>query len=394
VQVTFKGARDDRGITALAQTTEVAASTLLTVFFIRLYITSILLIVFFIKLYITSIMTLTLTAAVWDDLWDQSWEQTGYSPPYEPFVQICKTPAAIGNGTFQSIELYPEVWLGIGHRTYPGETIIEFSEAEHPIQLGFMLSGKWLDSNEGQLSPTHTMISGSGIQRELASKVLADQGEIFVEIVMSPDRLAQFFPDAAGQLPAELNFLVKGDDWQTLIYPPSTPAIQRTVQEIVTCPYQGFEKRLFLQGKVHDLIGLQLMSVLRDRGSFPSTTRLKPETIARLHHAKDLLAMQLEHPPSLSQLAQQVGISDRTLQRGFQTLFNTTVMGYLTEQRLKQAKQLLRQGATEGLRSTRTVTEVATMVGYRNMGHFAMAFKRRFGITPSQCLAGKVADFE
>jgi AraC-like DNA-binding protein len=338
-------------------------------------------------------MTLTLTAAAWDDLWNQSWEKS-YSPAHEPFVEICKTPVAIGNGTFQSIELYPEVWLGIGHRTYPGETIVKFSEAEHPIQLGFMLSGKWLDSNDGQFSPTHTMISGSGIQRELASKVLADQGEVLVEIMMSTDRLRQFFPDAAGQLPTELNFLVKGDDWQTLIYPPSTPAIQRTVQEIVTCPYQGFEKRLFLQGKVHDLIGFQLMSVLRERGGFPVPTRLKPETIARLHHAKDLLAMQLEQPPSLSTLAQQVGLSERTLQRGFQTHFKTTVMGYLTQQRLEQAEQLLRQSATEGLRSTRTVTEIATMVGYGNMGHFAMAFKRRFGITPSQCLAGKMADFE
>jgi AraC-like DNA-binding protein len=331
-------------------------------------------------------MTITFTAAAWDDLWNQSWKQS-YSPPHEPFVEICKVPAAIGNGTFQSIELYPEIWLEIGHFTYADPIVTKHPEAEHPLQLGFMLSGTITDSNDGQLSPTHTMISGSGIQRELASQVSNHGCEILVEIVMSPNRLAQFFPDAAGQLPAELNFLVKGDDWQTLIYPQSTPAIQHTVREIVTCPYQGFEKRLFLQGKVHDLMGLQLMSVLRDRGSFPSPTRLKPEMIARLHHAKDLLAMQLESPPSVSQLAQRVGVSDRTLQRGFQTLFNTTVVGYLTQQRLQQAEQLLRQG-------DRTVTEVATMVGYGNMGHFAMAFKRRFGITPSQCLAGKMAGFE
>jgi AraC-like DNA-binding protein len=174
------------------------------------------------------------------------------------------------------------------------------------------------------------------------------------------------------------------------------------VQEIVTCPYQGFEKRLFLQGKVHDLIGLQLMAMLRDschdpsgnRGRLPVPHRLKPETIARLHQAKDILAVQLQQPPSLSTLAQQMGMSERTLQRGFRTLFNTTVMDYLTQQRLERAEQLLRQAATDGLPSTRTVTEVATMVGYGNMGHFAAAFKRRFGITPSQCLAGKLAAFE
>jgi AraC-like DNA-binding protein len=338
-------------------------------------------------------MTIILTATEWDELWDTSW-QTAQIPVHEPFVEICAVPEAIGTGTFQWVELYPEVLLGIGQRTFLDDVMIKGSEVEHPVQFGFMLSGGWLDSNGDQLSPTHTMISGSGIQRELTSKMLADR-DVFVEIVMPPDRLTQFFPDSSGQLPAELSFLVKGDDWQTLIYPQSTPTIQRLVREIVYCPYQGFEKRLFLQGTVHDLIGLQLMSVLRDscndpcgnRGSLPSSDSLKSQTIARLHQAKNLLALQLEQPPSLLELAQQVGVSERTLQRGFRTLFKTTVMGYLAEQRLAQAEQLLRQG-------DRTVTEVATMVGYGNMGHFATAFKQRFGITPSQCLAGKLAVFE
>jgi AraC-like DNA-binding protein len=81
-------------------------------------------------------------------------------------------------------------------------------------------------------------------------------------------------------------------------------------------------------------------------------------------------------------LAQQVGVSDRTLQRGFQVLFNTTITGYLKLRRLEQAEQLLRQG-------NYTVAEVANLVGYGHLGHFATAFKRQFGITPSQCLAGK-----
>ncbi|MBW4621237.1 MAG: helix-turn-helix domain-containing protein [Cyanosarcina radialis HA8281-LM2] len=36
----------------------------------------------------------------------------------------------------------------------------------------------------------------------------------------------------------------------------------------------------------------------------------------------------------------------------------------------------------------------AKRVGYGNIGHFSVAFKRRFGITPSQCLRGKLAVFE
>jgi AraC-like DNA-binding protein len=74
-------------------------------------------------------------------------------------------------------------------------------------------------------------------------------------------------------------------------------------------------------------------------------------------------------------------VSDRTLRRGFQALFHTTVLGYVTEQRLLQAEQWLRQGFT--------VADVVHRCGYSNQGHFAAVFKRKFGITPKQCAMGK-----
>ena len=62
-------------------------------------------------------------------------------------------------------------------------------------------------------------------------------------------------------------------------------------------------------------------------------------------------------------------------------------MGYLTQQRLDRAEMLLREGK-------HTIAEIAFLVGYGNIGHFSVAFKRRFGITPSQCLKGMKAHFE
>lgn len=35
------------------------------------------------------------------------------------------------------------------------------------------------------------------------------------------------------------------------------------------------------------------------------------------------------------------------------------------------------------------LTEVAHCLGYSHLGHFAAAFKYKFGITPSECLLGK-----
>lgn len=119
----------------------------------------------------------------------------------------------------------------------------------------------------------------------------------------------------------------------------------------------GITKRLYLQGKVFELMALQLDSLLNPEAA-SSADALKTDTIARIHYAAELLRSRLEDPPLQTELAQRVGVSDRTLRRGFQAVFGTTVLGYLTEQRLLWAEQLLRQGFT--------MAEVAHRCGYSN----------------------------
>jgi AraC-like DNA-binding protein len=155
--------------------------------------------------------------------------------------------------------------------------------------------------------------------------------------------------------------------------------MRSVVQQIIDCPFVGTTKRLYLQAKVFELMALQLEGMLNQQTATSGT--LKVETIARIHAAAEILRSRLDAPPAQTELAQMVGMSDRTLRRGFQSLFHTTVLGYVTEQRLLQAEQLLRQGCT--------VAEVVHHCGYSNQGHFAAAFKRKFGITPKQCAMGQ-----
>jgi AraC-like DNA-binding protein len=135
---------------------------------------------------------------------------------------------------------------------------------------------------------------------------------------------------------------------------------------------------MYLQAKVFELLVIQLDWLGQQQVEQISmrTTR------DRIYHARDILLADLEQTPTVPELAQQVGVSVGTLQRQFRTLFGTTVFGYLTDQRMKQAEQLLRQGHC-------SITEIAAIVGYSNPGHFAAAFKRKFGMTPYECLLGK-----
>jgi AraC-like DNA-binding protein len=326
-------------------------------------------------------MTITLTMQEESQLWAQANYNSPQPPERESFETLFEMPERLGNGYEREIKVHPHLWLGILDCEYHNNVLLKIPEWEHPLQFFVLLSGKIIDEYGGQVGEGYTCISGSGVQRQMVFQSSKSR-HMGIDIHMSPDLLATFFPDEVGEISQQLRFLVKGNDWQTLLYPQTTTAIEGVVQQIINCPYQGTTKQMYLQAKVLELITLQLAPILSARDGLQSSPRLKQETIARIHYAREILLSRLENPPSLLELAQIVGVSERTLRRGFQELFGTTVFGYLTSKRMQQASQLLRSGKL-------SVAEVANLSGYSQQGHFAAAFKRKFGITPRECLLGK-----
>ena len=79
---------------------------------------------------------------------------------------------------------------------------------------------------------------------------------------------------------------------------------------------------------------------------------------------------------SLDDIARRVASSRRQLQRAYSEIGGTTFREHLTRVRMERAAELL---ATSGL----TVREVAFRVGYRQPAQFAKAFRRHFGVAPS-----------
>lgn len=72
--------------------------------------------------------------------------------------------------------------------------------------------------------------------------------------------------------------------------------MRSVVQQIIDCPFMGITKRLYLQGKVFELMALQLDGILDDDTAAPSVS-LKPDMIARIYHAAEILRSHLEQPP-------------------------------------------------------------------------------------------------
>ncbi|WP_228055001.1 helix-turn-helix transcriptional regulator [Gloeocapsopsis crepidinum] len=228
--------------------------------------------------------------------------------------------------------------------------LVKIPEWSHPLQFSVLLAGKAIDEYGGQLGEGYTCISGSGVQRQMITESPKSR-YVGVNIHMSPDLLATFFPDEAGEIPPQLRLLAKGNDWQTLLYPETTAAIEGIAQQIINCPFQGITKRIYLQAKVLELIALQLAPILSAQDGLQLSPRLKPETIAQIHYAREILLSRLENPPSVLELAQLVGVSERTLRRGFREIFGKTAFSYLNDKRIELAERLLRQGNIQPIAS-------------------------------------------
>jgi AraC-like DNA-binding protein len=326
-------------------------------------------------------MAITLTFQEELELWQEASEYSSHNSSTQTSEFFTEMPGRLGRGCNREIELHPHLWLKIFDQEYCDDFLFKYPTSSHPLQFTVFLSGV-IKNDCGYVGKASTVISGGGIQRAMKTGYFQNSRIMGIDIQMPPELLATFFPGKDGGIPAELKFLAKGNDFQSLIYQKITPEIRLLAEQIYNCPYQGMKKRIYLQGKVLELIALQLTPMLEDEATQQAPPRLKSKTIAQIYYAKDILLSHLENPPSLLELAAQVGISDRTLRRGFRELFGTGVLGYLTDRRMELAEKLLRQGNI-------TVAEVANSFGYAQQGHFTTAFKRKFGITPSQCLSGK-----
>ncbi|PIG90517.1 AraC family transcriptional regulator [Gloeocapsopsis sp. IPPAS B-1203] len=324
-------------------------------------------------------MTLIFSMEQWHELLD-CYPVTGNLDAFETRYKFSEK---LGQGFFRDIQLSLGIDLEISHYRYRDDVILKESVHEHEVQFSIFLTGATYSSEYALFGGRRCYLSGSGIAPASVGWWRRSQQSLLVDVHIKPESLVDLFIGDPRQV-AILDLMIRTNEWKPSFFPMVTPAVQKIAWQIVHSPFAGGMQRLYLQAKVLELLSLLLEDVLGDRGLSVVFPALKSATIDCLHQAKAILTAEFENPPLIPQLAQQVGVSERTLHRGFQALFKTSVLGYLMRRRMEQAEYLLRAGDY-------TVAEVANMVGYEHLGHFAAVFKRQFGLSPRECLAGKKA---
>lgn len=97
----------------------------------------------------------------------------------------------------------------------------------------------------------------------------------------------------------------------------------------------------------------------------------------KMHAARDIVDLNLAAPLSLHSLAAAVGTNECTLKRAFKEEFGLTVFGYIYSVRMRRAAHMLAETAL-------SLADIALSLGYDLLSHFSTAFRRFYGVPPSQ----------
>ncbi|MBV6622435.1 MAG: helix-turn-helix transcriptional regulator [Rivularia sp. (in: Bacteria)] len=316
-------------------------------------------------------MTITVSSHNWKEFWQEDKQQ--YLNKHE---RIWSFSNNLGKGYQKQIFLRSGISIYIHQLEFVDNIVETISAQKFLPEFAFHLKGKrqLVDGKYHQAGDNFFAIGPclSGTQQWSANSSI-----LKVDIHIEPNHLGSYLNDYNQKTPSQLNQLLEGKDEKFYFDPgKTTPQMQLCLHQILNCPYQGATQKIYLEGKALELIAMRFQEVLsKDNSQHDSSQLMIANDIERIHQAKEILRCNFENPPSLPELARQVGLNQRKLKQGFRACLGTTAFGYLHDYRMEQARLLLTD-------TQMGVTQVAHSVGYASLPSFSAAFRKKFGICP------------
>lgn len=116
-----------------------------------------------------------------------------------------------------------------------------------------------------------------------------------------------------------------------------------------------------------------------DEGQLPYAPLIRPQphTDAIVKMCESWLAQHFREPAAVARAVTEAAIPERTLKRRFKAATGLSLIDYVQNLRIEEAKRLLETG-------DRAVDEISYDVGYDDASFFRRLFRRRTGVAPAQ----------
>ena len=156
--------------------------------------------------------------------------------------------------------------------------------------------------------------------------------------------------------------------------------LRQYAESVLKAPTVSQSLALLAGGHMLDLVALSLGA----RGEAGEVASRRGLRAGRYQAVCESVLAHLHDPElSLSQIAQMHMISERYLQRLFEEA-GTSFTAFVIEERLMRAFRRLSTPIHDGVR----IVDIAGECGFADLSNFNRAFRRRFGITPSEARKG------
>lgn len=212
-------------------------------------------------------------------------------------------------------------------------------------------------------------------QKELPIHLVLDPGGWVLSLLVTIEQLHSWFSNEASLIPF---FEGASHDKKYYSQDEIRPALSIPLNQLMQFTMHPSVETLYFKAKVQEILALYFNRT--EEADLERCPYLADdENVRKIRKAKDLLIAQMNEPPTLEGLAEEVDLSVGRLKEGFKQLYGDSVFGFLLDYKLDFARKLL-------LSKSYSVGEVAAKVGYSTSSHFIAAFKKKFGVTPKKYL--------
>ncbi len=210
-------------------------------------------------------------------------------------------------------------------------------------------------------------------QRDLPINLEIHPKTVLISLLISIEKFHSLFSKEASYIP----FLSKENSHKKYYDDIEIkPLVLIVLQQIINSSINSSLRELYIKGKIYELLSLHFQKDESSLGEY-CPFLVDEQNVIKIRKAKDIIIANIAEPPSLQELANNVGLNIKKLKEGFKQIYGDTVFSFLFDYKMEYSKRLLET-------NQHNVNEVGLKVGYSTASHFIAAFKKKFGITPKK----------
>lgn len=151
------------------------------------------------------------------------------------------------------------------------------------------------------------------------------------------------------------------------------------VEDINKKQLSGFLRSMFLEGKLYEMLVIQIAQFEDDKGDENGSRILRRTDVEKVRQAVELINNNLEKNYSIEYIAKEVGTNINKLQESFKHMYDLTVNKFMQQVKLEAAKELLSS-------SEYNISQIVNMIGLNNRSYFSKIFKEKYNVSPKYFL--------